>query len=138
MTAHPLPRLIISEGPAISWTNYWGSDRANAGCPCVSYDQGTLQILLPPASEHVLDQWPPIGTHAELWEDVDEGRPVVRLLWFEEPLRPHQVLVAEEDWFGYFPSVDMGRVVPLVWYTQVGEGGVAERRRELIQLGRAS
>lgn len=139
MTARPLPTVLVTAGPAITWTNYWASARALAGYPCLAYVAGALQILVPPFGEHVLEQLPAVGSRVEIWEDLGEGCAVYRLLWFDAELRvQHELLVEEENWFGYYPRIDVGRTVPLVWYTQIGEGNVLERRREQILLGRAS
>lgn len=136
--ARPLPTVLVTDGTAIAWTNYWASERAFAGYPCLAYVEGKLQILVPPWGERLFDDLPPVGTPAEFWEDCIDGLPVYRLLWFEAPRMPHELRVDEDHWFGYYPRVHVGRTVPLIWYTQVDESGVMERRRELIQLGRAS
>jgi hypothetical protein len=113
-------------------------DRARAGLLHLLYDGARVEILVPPLVElveHFLGTLPPVGTPVELWDEVVDGCAVTRLLWFADPDEPRWVRVGLGQWTSPPPPADYGRVVPLIWYTAIGDEGAIERRREEVQIG---
>lgn len=86
---------------------------------------------MPPSLEHLLPNLPPIGTPAEIANDIDTGRPMYRLAWLDDPADP---IVIDQQGRGDLPRSAVGRVVPLIWYTAAGETGMVERRREQVRI----
>lgn len=123
---------------ATAWTTYWRTDWARDGYSHLLYQEGAVTVLVPPSVElEIFEALPPVGTPAELWDDIVDGKRAHRLLWFTDdaPFRPYQIVVDRRRWTCVPPPEHYGRVVPLVWYAALGDEGAIARRREEVVLG---
>lgn len=129
---------ISNDGPAITRTSYWRTPNARAGLLFLSINAATIRVLVPPAVAHVLRDLPPAGRAVTLTRNTWEGRASYVLQW-DEPadtgLEPYSIDIDQQQCDRHWSSDEDGRILPLVWYTQVGAWGVHEARREQVQLG---
>lgn len=138
----------VSSGPVLLRTNYWQTAEARRGLLCLSSTHETVRVLVPPASEHMLTELPPLGTLVELRRGTHEAYASIadfragirtpfetyRLTWLSDP--PHVIEIDLRQSDRRWHEDEDGTVAALVWYTAVGQGEeVQERRRELIQIG---
>lgn len=132
---------IASNGPAIATTNYWSTEHAKRGLLYLSINAGTLRMLVPRASQHMLDDLPPVGRAVTLIRSTLHGKETYLLEW-EEPrhtgLDPYVVEIDQEQYDRRIPDDEDGRVLPLVWYVQAQGSsiGVREARRERVQISK--
>ena len=125
--------MISNDGPAVTRTGYWRTEVARAGFVYLTINDSTLRVLLPPGVELLLEALPPVGTALELSCGTSRFKPraIYKLTWLDT----FSIDIDQEQCDRPWPSIEEGRIVTLIWYTQVGEDGVCERRRELVQLG---
>jgi hypothetical protein len=120
---------IHNDGPEIVRTNYWRSDASLTGALLLSVNHGTLRLLVPPNAEHLFVLLPEEGTRIELWCDDVKGKPTLRLVWPDDAFSL-EIDQCDQPW----SRSEDGRLAQLIWYTQVGTCGVAERRRERAEI----
>lgn len=123
---------IANEGPTVVSTTYWATEHAARGLLYASVNAGAVRVLVPPATERLLDDLPPEGTRATIrWRD---GRCTITL--YDRPSDPYGIEIDERQTDRRPPASDRGRVVPLVWYVQDGTEGVREVRRDArVRIG---
>lgn len=136
---------IQNDGPAITRTSYWRTPHARAGLLYLSVNAATLRMLVPSKIERALlsptDGLPPVGRTVTLTDNTWQDRETYVLQW-DEPadsgLEPYSIDIDREQCDRPITPEDIaiaGRVLPLVWYGQVGVWGVRVLRRELVQVG---
>jgi hypothetical protein len=130
---------IHNDGPAITRTSYWRTPHARRGLLYLSINAATIRVLVPDAiRRELLTGLPPVGRAVTLTRSEWQGRPTYVLQW-DEPaetgLEPYSIDIDQEQSDRAWPSAEDGRILSLVWYTQVGVWGVREARREQVQLG---
>lgn len=130
---------IVNSGPAITRTSYWRTPHARRGLLYLSVNAATIRVLVPDAiRRELLSGLPPVGRAVELSRNVWQGRGTLVLQWDEPPetgLEPYSVDFDAAQCDRVPSLTEDGRILPLVWYTQVGVWGVHEARREQVQLG---
>ena len=121
---------ITNDGPRILSTDYWLTPHAARGLLWFSWNAGALRILVPPATEHLLQELPPPGTPATYYQ-----RQTTRVLLYEDdPEQPYAIEVDPRQSDRTLPRSDDGRSVGPLWYAQEGEQGVRLLREEQITV----
>lgn len=131
---------IANDGPRITRTSYWRTEHARRrGLLYLSINAATIRVLVPDAiKRELLDGLPEVGRDVTISRGVWQGRETYVLQWDEPPssgLEPYSIDIDLAQSDRSWPAAEDGRVLPLVWYTQVGVWGVHEARREQVQLG---
>lgn len=128
--AHVVRLWRSGDGQRALATDYWTTPQARRGLPWLSWREGTLRVLVPPASERLLGELPPPGTPVTYVE-----RPATRLLVYEDnPERPYAVEVDARQCDHVFLPGDDGRTFPLLWYVRDGEDGARLVREEEVTV----
>jgi hypothetical protein len=129
---------ISNDGPAITRTSYWRTPHARRGLLYLSINAATLRLLVPPKIEQLLRDLPPVGRPLTLTRAQWSGVATYVFQW-DEPaetgLEPYSIDIDQRQCDRALSSDEDGRVLSLVWYTQLGVWAVREARREQVQIG---
>ena len=120
---------IDNEGQRIIRTDYWQTPHAAQGLLYCSINAGAVRLLVPPSVAATL-----------LAEVPREPRPVLQqterelsIRWDDDPEQPYEIAIDMSQCDRRIHETDLGRVLPLIWYSSRG-AAMTEIRRETVEV----